>query len=261
MGYKVKLNVFEGPFDLLVYLIENAQMSIYDIKVAEITTQYMDYLTKMKQMDVAIATEFMVLAASLIEIKSKLIIPRVGIEGEEVIDEDPRAELVERILEYKKFKHAAEILESCEDRELRIYKKPQEDLSKYYDAPDEYLSLDIKQFVNAFNMFLHKKRKLEYIKKNYARVERQKTTIEAKIMFIKDFFSRRKSKSVKFSELIDGETSTYNTVITFVSLLEMVRQKKVLLKQLVAFGEITVDQKECEMEETTEVVEKEAVND
>ena len=90
MSYKVKLQSFEGPFDLLVYLIENAQMSIYDIEISIITSQYLDYIKAMKEMDVNISTEFMVLAASLIEIKSKMILPRVTESGEEIAETDPR---------------------------------------------------------------------------------------------------------------------------------------------------------------------------
>ena len=98
--YKVKLQSFEGPFDLLVYLIENAEMSIYDIRISEITTQYLDYIRQMEEQEISIAQEFMVLAASLIEIKSRMILPRSFDEGEEVVEEDPRKDLVQRIIEY-----------------------------------------------------------------------------------------------------------------------------------------------------------------
>ena len=110
MGYKVSIDRFEGPFELLVYLIENAEMSIYDIRISEITEEYLQYMEHFKNMDVNISTEFMVLAASLIEIKSKMILPRMTIEGGSPLEEDPRDELVKRILEYKKFKSAAEAL-------------------------------------------------------------------------------------------------------------------------------------------------------
>ena len=98
MSYKVRLQSFEGPFDLLVYLIENAQMSIYDIRISEITRQYLAYIEDMKAMDFNVATEFMVLAATLIDIKSKMILPRATVEGEVLLEEDPRIELVERLL-------------------------------------------------------------------------------------------------------------------------------------------------------------------
>ena len=121
MSYKVKLQSFEGPFDLLVYLIENAEMSIYDIEISKITGQYLEYIRAMEEMDINVSTEFMVLASSLIEIKSKMILPRISEIGDGVVDEDPRAELVSRILEYKRFKRAAEVLEEREEYASRIY--------------------------------------------------------------------------------------------------------------------------------------------
>ncbi|MBR5489229.1 MAG: segregation/condensation protein A, partial [Firmicutes bacterium] len=144
MSYKVKLQTFEGPFDLLVYLIENAQMSIYDIKISEITSQYLAYIQTMQETDVYVASEFMVLASALIEIKSKMILPRmVDATGGGVVEEDPRTELVQRLLEYKRFKQAAEILAEQEERCSHIYEKPQEDISAYLEEPDEYLRLDL----------------------------------------------------------------------------------------------------------------------
>lgn len=154
--YKVRLQSFEGPFDLLVYLIETAEMSIYDIKISQITNQYLEYLQAMQERNIAVATEFMVLAASLIEIKSKMILPRVSQEETALTEEDPRTELVERLLEYKRFKQAAQLLEEREEIGMRMFEKPQEDISAYLENPDEYLSLDLKQFAAAFRLFIEK---------------------------------------------------------------------------------------------------------
>lgn len=240
MGYKVKLDLFEGPFDLLVYLIENAEMSIYDIQVSEITRQYLGYVERMKELNIAVATEFMVLAAALIEIKSKMLLPRMKPDGETFAEEDPRSELVQRILEYKRFKHASEILEQRMEQNARIFEKPKEDISAYTDAPDEYLNLDLKQFVTAFHLFLRKKQKMEEIQRNYARVERQKITIESRIGYIKSLFSLKKKNHLQFSDLIQNE-SRYEKVLTFVSILEMAKQKWIRLCQPKLFGEITVE--------------------
>lgn len=241
MSYKVTLDVFEGPFDLLVYLIENAQMNIYDIQVAEITDQYLAFLDEMEQMDVAVATEFMVLASELIEIKSKLLIPRVSAEGEPIAEEDPRADLVERILEYKRFKKAAKLLAKAEDLDMRTYEKPQEDISRYTENPDEFLRMDLAQFVNAFNLFLHKKHKIAEVKHRYQRIEREKISVEQKIAFIKDFFlGAIKRKKATFSDLLEGKKDRYNKVVTFASLLEMAKSKFVTFEQEELYGEITV---------------------
>ena len=134
MSYKVKLQSFEGPFDLLVYLIENAQMSIYDIEISSITSQYLDYIKAMKEMDITVSTEVIVLASSLIEIKSKMILPRVSNTGEEIPEDDPRRELVERLVEYKKYKKAAEILRLYEEAASDVFQKPQEDILLYRGA-------------------------------------------------------------------------------------------------------------------------------
>lgn len=236
MSYKVKIDIFEGPFDLLVYLIEHAQMSIYDIQVSEITKQYLTYIEELKRQDVTIAGEFMVLAAALIEIKSKMLLPRPKMEEGTEQETDPRSELVERILEYKRFKAAAEMLSDQEEIQSRIFVKPQEDLTPYTREPDEYLDLDLVQFMKAFNMFLIKKRRLEEIKKTYERVERQRMSVETRINQIRGFF--RRSRRVRFSELIETEKSKFNIVITFMSLLELMKQRTISARQDARYGDI-----------------------
>lgn len=238
MSYKIKLDIFEGPFDLLVYLIENARMSVYDIQVSEITDQYMKYIENMKTLDVNLATEFMVLAAELIEIKSKMLLPRMKADGEAILEEDPRTELVQRILEYKRFKAAAELLEIQEEQSQRIFAKPREDLAPFTKEADEYLNLDLNQFVKAFHLFLQKKKKLEEIKRNYARVERQKITIEQRIEHIRNMFRLKERKKLSFKDLLTAESNRYEVVLTFTSMLEMIRQKAIIVRQNVNFGEI-----------------------
>jgi len=237
MAYKVKLDVFEGPFDLLVYLIETAEMSIYDIQVAEITTQYMEYIQQMQKQDVTLAGEFMVLAATLIELKSRMLLPGSHAEeGEEA--EDPRSELVQKILEYKKCKAQAALLTEQEEYSRRIFKKPQEDLSVYTKEPDETLNLDLKAFVKAFEVFLQKKKRIEEMRQRYVRVEREHMTLEHSTEQIKSYF--RGKRRITFTELLGGEKTRYNAVLTFMSLLELIRHKMVTAKQNVNFGEIVL---------------------
>ncbi len=241
MSYKVKLDVFEGPFDLLVYLIENAEMNIYDINVSEIVTQYVDYIEQMQRMDIPVATEFMVLAASLIEIKSKMLLPRVSTGADEAAAEDPRTELVQKLLEYKRFKAAAEMLAESEEYTQRMFEKPKEDISEYENNPDEYLKMDIVQFVNAFNLFIRKKKRLEEVKKRYTKLERQRVSVEHKISFISSLFTNNAERdSVTFTELVENERDRYNVVTTFTSLLEMAKSRAVGLVQEANFTEITV---------------------
>lgn len=249
MGYKVKLNVFEGPFDLLVYLIEHAQMNIYDIPIAEITSQYLSYIEKMKQMEVAVASEFMVLAAALIEIKSKMLLPGMDTSDNEIPEEDPRTELVEKLLAYKRFKLLAEMLEHRETAAKEVLEKPQEDLSAYTNEPDEYLALDLKQFVGAFRLFLQKKKKLEEIHKHHIRSEKQRVTAETRISGIGDFFRTHPDRVADFRELIEQKEDKYDIVLTFSSVLEMVKQRKLSAEQMYTYGDIKVKATEYLMEE------------
>ncbi len=240
MSYKVKLNIFEGPFDLLVYLIENAKMSIYDIRVSEITSQYLTFVEEMKKTDVLVASEFMVLAATLIDIKSKMLLPRMTMDGSESEYEDPRTALVQKLLEYKKFKGASEMLTSREAQTLRVFEKPKEDLSPYMNEPDELLTLDINQFIRAFNDFIVKKRKVDEIRRNYQRDERHRITTEARIDLITELLAKEKDKTFSFFEFIPDKKNPYDAALSFVSILEMLKQRKINATQKSIFGDITI---------------------
>ena len=255
MSYKVSLQAFEGPFDLLVYLIENAQMNIYDIRISEITKQYLAYIEEMQSMDVTVATEFMVLAATLIDIKSRMILPRTTIEGEIVLEEDPRSELVERLLEYKRYKKGAEILAAKEEEMQMVFEKPQEDISAYLEQPDEYLSLDIKKFASAFDLFLRKKKREEDVRSHYTKVEREKATIESRMVYIKDRFLGAFKKGVRklsLKALIPDKKDRYDVVVTFVSVLQMMRDRYLDAEQSSTYGEITIIPGERDLEEKIE---------
>ena len=236
MTYKVKIDVFEGPFDLLVFLIENAEMSIYDIKVSEITGQYIEYLEMMQDYNIEVASEFMVLAATLIELKSKMLLPRPKAEGDQSAAEDPRSELVQKLIEYKKFRAAAENLEMQEGLSMQVHTKPQEDLAQYTKEPDEFIDLDLSQFVRAFNLFIQKKKKIEDIHKRYQRIERERMSIEERMTQIGALFDKK--DKISFSDIVSENSDRYEIVLTFVSILEMIRQKLVKVRQNVNFGEI-----------------------
>lgn len=241
MSYKVKLQSFEGPFDLLVYLIENAQMSIYDIEISSITSQYLDYIKAMKEMDITVSTEFVVLASSLIEIKSKMILPRVSNTGEEIPEDDPRRELVERLVEYKKYKKAAEILRLYEEAASDVFQKPQEDISQFLEQPDEYLSLDLKQFAGAFTSFIQRKHRIEAVRKHYTRIERERFSVESRMRHIVDVIKGKAGKILSFRELIVNKKDRYDVVITFVSLLEMAKERIIKVEQKSTYGNIEVE--------------------
>ena len=238
--YKVKLQSFEGPFDLLVYLIESAEMSIYDIRISEITSQYLDYIRAMEEQNIEVAQEFMVLAASLIEIKSRMILPRVNEEGEPVIEEDPRKELVQRILEYKHFKEISEAFKIREERMSHVYAKPQEDISEYLNNPDEYLSLDVGSFAAAFRLFIQRKQRIEAVRKHYTRIERERSTMEHRIGSILKTVRKSLGSVFNFRDLVEDKKDKYDIIVTFSSLLEMAKERVVNVEQKHNYGNIEV---------------------
>ncbi|MGL4484790.1 MAG: segregation and condensation protein A [Anaerovoracaceae bacterium] len=239
MAYKVKLNTFEGPFDLLVYLIESARMNIYDIKISDITRQYLDYIEVMKDLDVNVASEFMVLAASLIDIKSKMLLPRKVTEEGEIVAEDPRTELVQKLLEYKKFKNAAEILMSKEEESLHIYSKPQEDLAPFTGEVDESLSLTVEQFMKAFDGFINKKKKQSELQRDFQRKEENRVSAESRInFFIDEVFQYGSVKSASFFDSVPDKKDKYDYALSFSSVLEMMRQRRITGEQKKVFADI-----------------------
>lgn len=246
--YKVRIDKFEGPFDLLVYLIQNAKMDIYDIRVAEITEQYIGCLKEMGELNVEVSSEFIVLAAVLIRLKSHMLLPRVTDTGEVVIDEDPRMELASRLAEYVKTKKIAEMLQERLEANQCIHEKPAEDMSEYLGSPDELLKADIEQFVNAFNAFLQKKKRVADVKKRYQRIKRERASIEDRINYMTAIIKDRVSvgEYIDFTELVPEEADRYDITLSFMSLLEMIKMQEVDARQEKNYGNISVIKKEVQ---------------
>jgi segregation and condensation protein A len=238
MSYKVKLNTFEGPFDLLVYLIENAEMSIYDIRVSEITAQYLREIERMRSQDVMVGAEFLVLAATLIELKSRMLLPRIKIDGE--VEEDPRADLTQKLIEYTKFKKRAALIEEQIDYAALKFVKPQEDLSPYTGEPDEYLKMDMDHFMTAFKAFIYKRKKNDELLRIQDHIEHERMTIVTKKSLISRLLKKAKDKILKFRDLLSPEADRYDKVVTFVSLLEMAKAGIVRVNQNGNFAEIEI---------------------
>lgn len=241
MSYRVKLKSFEGPFDLLVYLIENAQMDIYDISIAEITSQYISYIEELRRRDVNIASEFMVLASALLEIKSRMLLPGREPDSESGSSiEDPRTELVQKLLEYKRFRNISEMLERRFDDTAMYLAKPQEDLAEYTGEPDEYLTLDIDKFREAFEQFLVRRKRIEEIRAHHRRTEKQRLTTELRMEDIKNFFRDSGKSKAEFAELVQKKDDRYDIAVTFSSLLEMMKERRLDAEQQYIYGNITV---------------------
>ncbi len=241
--YKVRIDSFEGPFDLLVYLIENAKMDIYDIKIAEITEQYLDYLKDMGELNIEIGSEFIVLAAVLIKIKSLMLLPRSGGADEEA-GEELKKELVSRLSEYKAVKKIAAVLAEREEFFAAVHEKPAEDFSRYTDDPDELLKVDTDGLVKAFRLFLDKKKKLREVRERYRIAERRRDSIEERIKQMSAYIDKRFSEggTITFSEIVSAgaSKSRYDVALSFGSMLEMIKMQEIAATQDELYGEIRI---------------------
>ena len=257
MSYKVKLPIFEGPFDLLVYLIENAEMSINDIQVSEITSQYLSYVGEMQKANISVSSEFMVLAAELIQIKSRMMLPQPVAENEFGEVEDPRSALAARLAEYKKCKAGAEMLQEREERMSGVFEKPQEDISCYLENPDELLKLSVEEFAENFRQFLYRRQKIEETRRRYEFVKRERETMESRMRHICRVFrsvGNLEKGGIDFREFIPNQEDRYDVVVSFVSLLQLMRDKFLDADQDRLYGDIMVKAGSRDLSEAEEEI-------
>ncbi|MGI6212343.1 MAG: segregation and condensation protein A [Anaerovoracaceae bacterium] len=243
MSYKVRLPIFEGPFDLLVYLIEASQVSIYDIPIAEITGQYLEYIEEMRESSVEVSSDFLVLAAELIRIKSRMMLPQNQNTTQAQPDEDPRKDLVQRLVEYRKCRAAAAALQEREIRQADVFEKPQEDISEFLENPDEYLKLDLDTFADAFRAFLFRKQQIEETRKRYEILERRRENVETRMMGIRDSYVRLKKegkKDVSLKALMPESGGRSGAVVTFMAALNLANSGYLSLHQDSMYGEILI---------------------
>jgi segregation and condensation protein A len=226
--YRVKLEVFEGPLDLLLYLIRKDEIDIYDIPIAHITEQYLAYLEMMKELDISVAGDFLVMASTLIYIKSKMLLPPdPKVEGEEDLGEDPRAELVERLLEYQKFKSASQMLYSRGEIESACYTRGELET----DSSNPEVSATVFDLLRVFREIL--KRAEDKIELEIARDE---VTIAEKLAQIHALLDRYDQINVR--ELFESSRSKRELILTFLAFLELVKEWKIHLVQRELFGDI-----------------------
>ena len=244
MTYKVKLEIFEGPFDLLLYLIKKEELDIYDIPITRITAQYLEYLHLMEDLDLDVAGEFLVMAATLMQIKSRMLLPPdpEGIETEEL---DPRAELVKRLLAYKAFKEAAERLRGFESERAKLFTRmgvePEPD-------PGDLSLVDVSLFelLDAFSRVLK-----GLPKDDIHEIAKDEFTVAEKVHEI--FHRLAKQSTVYFSEFFRAAKNKMEVITTFLALLELVRLKEIRVKQAGHFDEIEISRNPRRMEPVAEV--------
>lgn len=229
MTYKLKLSNFEGPLDLLLHLIKINEVDIYDIPIATITEQYIEYLDMMRELDLEIASEFLVVAATLIEIKSRMLLPMEP--GDEEPEEDPRFELIEQILEYKKYKEFAGHLEQRSEEESRLFQRNFKDEIDV-ETGEPLIEASIFELLQAF------KRVLEYATgESFSEITLEETSVEERMQKIRD--QLRVKDNILLDEIFEGETKTKSILIaTFLALLELIRLNEIAARQIKHFGEI-----------------------
>lgn len=239
MDYNIMLDSFEGPLDLLLNLISKTKIDIYDIPIHTITEQYMKYIYDMEEMKLDIASDFLVMASTLLEIKSKLLLPKekIILDGEEV-EVDPREELLRRLLEYKKFKEAADKLKEFESQKSKTYYKPQEDLTDYKDDEIDFNSFDLDILIKTLNELLSRQAIFEEdtVPKEIKRDE-YKISECIDIILIK----LEKLNKINFNDLIHNNSKTNEIVSYFLSLLELIMTRNIMVSQEEAFSDLIIE--------------------
>ncbi len=251
MSYTIQLDSFEGPFDLLLHLININEIDIYDIPVSEVTRQYIEYLNKMTEMDMEITSSFMVMASVLLELKSNMLLPWRQSEDDKLLsDNDPRTELVIRLLEYKKYKYAANFLQ---DREQfsRSLSKPQGELEQFvltYDNEflnqnmDKNLLIQAIARLNTITNKLDKNRQLYFhsLKKDAYTVTDQIDMITSRIEV---------DSNVNFNSLFSHESTKSEVIVTFLAILELLKKRIIMVRQSDNFQDIIINKSNQESEQ------------
>ena len=240
----VRLEAFEGPFDLLYHLIEKNQIDIYNIPIAQLTDQYLDFIHRAPEPSMESMSQFLVMASTLLEIKSKLLLPKPPSQPEEE-EEDPREALVAKLLEYKKYKEITQTLQKCEEESaLMLYRKDQARPVPWEipQAPaiEEVLEgVTMEDIRKAFREVLRRREgKIDKVRSGFSRVRKDIFTIEEKMQTIQDLLAVY--PKVSFSSIFQSDVTKLEVVVTFLALLELIKTKKALLEQSGLFGEIIV---------------------
>ena len=246
MAIPVKLEVFEGHLDLLLHLIEKNKVDIYDIPIIEITRQYLEYVRQLPKEDLNTVSEFMVMAATLLDIKCRMLLPKT--EDEEGEEEDPRAELVQKLLEYKMYKYMSYELKDMQmDGEKYIYKNPSiPDEVKNYKPPIDYNELigdtTLISLNEIFNAVLKRiDDKVDPIRSTFGKIEKEEVDINKKQEFIADYITSHKKCS--FKNLLSAQKTKAEVIVTFLLILELIKTGNVEVNQSVIFGDIDIELK------------------
>lgn len=232
MNIEIKINEFEGPLDLLLHLIKESKMDIFDLKVEVITDQYLEYINKMEEMNLDIASSYLVMAAELIEMKSRMLLPRH--EEDEEQEEDPQEQLVNRLIEYQRYKDLTKEFKELEDERHKVYTKSPENIKEYLPEVEVISNTDVTldDLIKAFQKFLERQKENEPLS---TKVTKKEMSVEDRRKSIRNIL--KKKHKFNFLELFDVLTKEY-VVVTFLAILEMARQNELIIVQESNFGEI-----------------------
>lgn len=235
MNIEIKINEFEGPLDLLLHLIKESKMDIFDLKVEVITDQYLEYINKMEEMNLDIASSYLVMAAELIEMKSRMLLPRH--EEDEEQEEDPQEQLVNRLIEYQRYKDLTKEFKELEEERHKVYTKSPENIKEYLPEVEVISNTDVTldDLIKAFQKFLERQKENEPLS---TKVTKKEMSVEDRRKSIRNIL--KKKHKFNFLELFDVLTKEY-VVVTFLAILEMARQNELIIVQESNFGEIVCE--------------------
>lgn len=244
MGIPVKLEVFEGPLDLLLHLIDKNKIDIYDIPIVEITNQYMEYIRSMQESNLDVMSEFLVMAATLLDIKCKMLLPKE--ETEEGEEEDPRQELVEQLLQYKMYKYISyELKDRQDDADLVLYKQPTipGEIAEYEEP------VDLDQLLKGINMSVLDKifqdvmkrqdAKIDPVRSKFGKIEKEEVPLPVKLVYVQDY--ARTHRRFSFRQLLEKQNSKMHIVVTFLAVLELMKTGSIKVEQEEICGDIMIN--------------------
>ena len=246
MELNVKLQVFEGPLDLLLHLIDKNKVNIYDIPIVEITAQYMEYIAEMKRRDLDVLSEFLVMAATLIDIKSRMLLPSNPDSEEE--EEDPRAELVQQLLEYKMYKCMAyELRDRQMDAERVLFKEPTipPEVAEYEEPVnlDELVAdLTLDKLNEIFRSMMKKQvDKIDPIRSKFGKIEKEEVSLSDKMAYLENYCLTHSRFS--FRSLLEAQAGKMEIIVTFLAILELMKTGKIFISQEHTFDDILIQSK------------------
>lgn len=241
MDYKVTIDNFDGPLDLLLHLIKSSDIDIYDISIEEISKQYLDYIQAMKELNLDVASEYLVMASELMVIKSMLLLPQTKLEDEDY-EEDPREQLIQRLIEYKQYKELVDDFKTLEEERKKTFSKESSDLQQYKRDNDEIDLGDttLNDLILAFQKFLERK---QLDKPLNTTITKKEYSIQQRSREIKDFLKVK--KNIEFSELFEEFNRGY-IVVTFLSVLDLAKKHDLIIKQENNFQKIYLSTRESD---------------